>query len=70
MRSIPTLLLSLACVIPGARAAETLKPNILLIFTDDQGYSDVSAYGATDVRTPNIDPPAAAARPWPSNSNQ
>ncbi len=56
MRSIPTLLLSLACVIHVATAAaETLKPNILLIFTDDQGYSDVSAYGATDVRTPNID---------------
>jgi arylsulfatase A-like enzyme len=55
MRSIPTLLLSLACVIHVASAAETLKPNILLIFTDDHGYSDVSAYGPTDVRTPNID---------------
>jgi hypothetical protein len=48
MRSIPSLLLSLACVIHVASAAaETLKPNILLIFTDDHGYSDVSAYGAS-----------------------
>ncbi len=36
----------------GARAEQ---PNMLIILTDDQGYSDVSAYGRTDVRTPNID---------------
>jgi arylsulfatase A-like enzyme len=30
-------------------------PNILLIFTDDQGYHDVSYYGTKDLRTPNID---------------
>lgn len=31
------------------------KPNILLIFTDDQGYHDVSYYGTKDIRTPHID---------------
>ena len=31
------------------------QPNFLIIFTDDHGYGDVSTYGATDVRTPNID---------------
>jgi len=31
------------------------KPNILFIFTDDQGYHDVSYYGTEDLRTPNID---------------
>jgi arylsulfatase A-like enzyme len=31
------------------------RPNFLFILTDDHGYGDVSAYGATDVRTPNID---------------
>ncbi len=31
------------------------RPNILLIFTDDQGYHDVSYYGTKDIRTPNID---------------
>lgn len=31
------------------------KPNFLLIFTDDHGYGDVSAYGPSDTRTPNID---------------
>lgn len=30
-------------------------PNFVIIFTDDQGYADVSAYGAKDIRTPHID---------------
>jgi arylsulfatase A-like enzyme len=38
-----------------ARAAAPAKPNILLIYADDLGYGDVSCYGATRVRTPNID---------------
>lgn len=36
----------------GARA-ET--PNIIFIMADDLGYGDVGCYGATKVRTPNID---------------
>ena len=35
-------------------------PNILLIFTDDQGYHDVSYYGTEDLQTPNIDQIAEA----------
>ncbi|MBI5385796.1 MAG: arylsulfatase [Verrucomicrobia bacterium] len=36
-------------------AAEPARPNIVLIYADDLGYGDVSCYGATRVRTPNID---------------
>lgn len=36
------------------------KPNILLIYTDDVGYGDLSCYGATRVSTPNIDRIAGA----------
>jgi arylsulfatase A-like enzyme len=39
---------ALAC-----HAAE--RPNIVLIYADDLGYGDVGSYGATRVRTPNID---------------
>jgi arylsulfatase A-like enzyme len=31
------------------------RPNVVLIITDDVGYGDFGAYGAPDVRTPNID---------------
>lgn len=38
----------------GTAAAATL-PNIVLLYADDLGYGDVSCYGATELRTPNID---------------
>src|SRR5688572_9886762 len=31
------------------------KPNIVVFFMDDLGYSDLQVYGATDVKTPNMD---------------
>lgn len=37
------------------RTTDKLKPNILFIMTDDQGYGDLSSFGATDILTPHID---------------
>lgn len=37
-------------------------PNIVLIFADDLGYGDLGCYGATKVKTPNIDKLAAEGR--------
>ncbi|WP_422354656.1 sulfatase [Roseivirga pacifica] len=31
------------------------KPNVIIIFTDDQGYQDVGSYGAVGFKTPNLD---------------
>jgi arylsulfatase A-like enzyme len=32
-----------------------VKPNIVFIYADDLGYGDVGAYGATALKTPNMD---------------
>jgi len=34
---------------------DILKPNIILILTDDQGWGDLSSNGNTNIETPNID---------------
>lgn len=38
-----------------AKQAPSGKPNIIIILNDDQGYSDLSCFGAKDIDTPNID---------------
>ncbi|GGF30899.1 N-acetylgalactosamine-6-sulfatase [Echinicola rosea] len=31
------------------------KPNVIMVFIDDMGYGDLSAYGNCDIATPNMD---------------
>ena len=48
------LLLFLLCIISSLACAKE-KPNIVIIFTDDQGYADVGCFGAEGLETPNLD---------------
>lgn len=64
MKTIGCLLAAIAtlfCILTPARAAERL-PNIVIIFTDDQGYADVGVFGAKGFTTPNLDRMAAEGR--------
>jgi arylsulfatase A-like enzyme len=36
------------------------KPNVVVILADDLGYGDLSSYGATDLKSPNVDKLVAA----------
>ncbi len=48
-----TILFGLLCLF--AFQANAAKPNFIVIFTDDQGYGDLSCFGGTHVSTPRID---------------
>jgi arylsulfatase A-like enzyme len=50
---LTALFLSLCAAIVPAMAQT--RPNIVLIYADDLGYGDVSSYGATALKTPNMD---------------
>ena len=39
----------------GCAKKTDTKPNVIIIYADDIGYGDVGCYGATAVKTPNID---------------
>lgn len=41
--------------LPLSMIAQNQRPNVVLIYTDDVGYGDLSCYGATQVRTPHVD---------------
>jgi len=60
MKTVPTLVLCLACIscfssaAAGAPAAAD-KPNVLFIFTDDQRWDTIGALGNAEIKTPNLD---------------
>jgi arylsulfatase A-like enzyme len=55
--------LSLALAMTSAPLTASAKtPNVVIIFIDDMGYADIGPFGATNVRTPNLDRMAKQGR--------
>lgn len=56
-------LLSLFCF---SVFADKSRPNVIIIFADDQGYGDLSCFGSDKIRTPHIDQLAKDGRRFTS----
>ena len=52
---IPLVLVFTSCNNSPKDIIEIKKPNVIIIYTDDQGSIDVNCYGANDLHTPNMD---------------
>src|SRR3954468_15302091 len=57
MRAALFLTVALLAV-PSTRAADALRPNVIIILADDMGFSDLGCYGG-EIHTPNLDALAA-----------
>lgn len=51
-------IVALAC--KTEQPAKERKPNVIVIFTDDQGYQDLGCFGSPDIETPHLDEMARA----------
>ena len=59
LRPLLVTLLSLTAVAMPATSLWAASPNVVMIYTDDQGYGDIGVQGAKGYTTPNLDRMAA-----------
>ena len=62
VKLLPLLVLGQALGASGQAFAADVLPNVVIIFTDDQGYADVGCFGAKGFNTPNLDKMAQEGR--------
>tara|TARA_B100000674_G_scaffold69009_1_gene47659 strand:- start:226 stop:1626 length:1401 start_codon:yes stop_codon:yes gene_type:complete len=65
----PTILfksIALSIFLLATGILQAAKPNFVIIFTDDQGYGDLSCFGSKTIKTPNIDRIAKEGRKFTS----
>ena len=55
VRTLILILVAALTVSLSGQTSQAQRPNVVLIMTDDAGYADLGVYGATDLKTPNID---------------
>ena len=66
MNKIFHLLFLFTLVLNISLFANKNRPNLVIIFADDQGYGDLSCFGSTEIKTPNIDRIAKEGRKFTS----
>ncbi|MDA3927113.1 MAG: sulfatase [Kiritimatiellae bacterium] len=59
MKKAAKWLLASSLMMSGIVGAANEKPNIIVIFNDDQGYQDLGCFGSPNIKTPHIDRMAA-----------
>lgn len=69
MKYLPLLLIHFSLLLihhssaaAPATADGSKAPNFIIIFTDDQGYQDLSCFGSKEIKTPHIDRMASEGR--------
>lgn len=50
---LPLLLCIVSC--NQHQSTKDKPPNVIIIFTDDQGYQDIGCFGSPDIKTPHLD---------------
>ena len=55
MKKLAILLSLLTPILFSCHKEKNEKINVVIIFTDDQGYQDVGVFGSPNILTPNLD---------------
>jgi len=55
LQTTKMILRAALCFLAVHASAVAKRPNIIIVFTDDQGYEDMGVFGSPNIKTPNLD---------------